>query len=161
MRKQFISSVVLFVLLPWLLPAQDGFKAVQNQVIEHTLKNGLRFLILPRHDAPVVSFHTFVNVGAVNDSRGITGLAHIFEHLAFKGTSDIGTKDYIKEKVALAALDRAWTAMRSESVKGLNCDSTKLKQLSEAFEKAQDAASALIENGEFDKAIEEQGLLVN
>ena len=157
MRRQSISSVVLFVLLPWLLPAQDGFKAVQNQVVEHTLKNGLRFLILPRHDAPVVSFHTFVNVGAVNESRGITGLAHIFEHLAFKGTTDIGTKDYRKEKVALETLDKTWTALRSESIKGVNCDTTKLKQLRAAFEKAQDVASALIENGEFDKAIEERG----
>jgi predicted Zn-dependent peptidase len=148
---------MLFGLVPWVLPAQDGFKAVQNQVVEHTLKNGLRFLILPRHDAPVVSFHTYVSVGAVNESRGITGLAHIFEHLAFKGTTDIGTKGYKKEKVALEALDKSWTAWRAEVVRGSAADSTKLKTLRDAFEKSQESASALVENGEFDKAIEEQG----
>ncbi len=157
MRKNSVRFLLLCALVPWVLSAQDGFKAVQSQVVEHTLKNGLKFLILPRHDAPVVSFHTYVNVGAVNESRGITGLAHIFEHLAFKGTTDIGTKDYKQEKVALEALDKSWTAWRAEEVKGAFVDSTKLKQLRDAFEKSQDAASALVENGEFDKAIEEQG----
>ena len=139
------------------LTAQDGFKAVQSQVVEHTLKNGLRFLILPRHDAPVVSFHTYVNVGSVNESRGITGLAHIFEHLAFKGTSDIGTKDYKKEKPALDALDKAWGAWRIEALKGAAADSSRMTELRTAFDKAQLRASDLIENGELDKVIEQQG----
>jgi len=139
------------------LTAQDGFKAVQSQVVEHTLKNGLRFLILPRHDAPVVSFHTYVNVGSVNESRGITGLAHIFEHLAFKGTSDIGTKDYKKEKPALDALDKAWGAWRTETLKGAAADSSRMTELRTAFDKAQLRASDLIENGELDKVIEQQG----
>ncbi|MBI3004919.1 MAG: insulinase family protein [Ignavibacteriales bacterium] len=85
MRKPFAVLIVLFLFVP-IVWAQDGFKEVQKQVVEFTLKNGLRFMVLPRHDAPVVSFHTYVDVGAVNESRGITGLAHVFEHLAFKGT---------------------------------------------------------------------------
>ncbi len=135
----------------------QGFKAVQNQVVEHTLKNGMKFIILPRHDAPVVSFHTYVNVGAVNESRGITGIAHIFEHLAFKGTSVIGTKDYKKEKVTLENLDKAWTTLREEEVKGTQADSIKLKKLKAEFEKAQGEAAKYVENNEFGQAIEEQG----
>jgi predicted Zn-dependent peptidase len=157
MRRRYALLLLACALAPSLLFTQDGFKAVQSQVVEHTLKNGLKFLILPRHDAPVVSFHTYVNVGAVNESRGITGLAHIFEHLAFKGTSDIGTKDYKKEKVALDALEKAWTAWRAESKKGAGVDSTKLKQLRAAFEQSQETATNLVENGEFDKIIEQQG----
>ena len=157
MRRRYGFYLVLCALLSSVLWSQDGFKAVQSQVVEHTLKNGLKFLILPRHDAPVVSFHTYVNVGSVNESRGITGLAHIFEHLAFKGTSDVGTKDYKKEKVALDALDKAWTAWRAENARGMAIDSSKLKQLREAFDKAQDAASGLVENGEFEKVLEQQG----
>ena len=155
-RRILILVLLCLLIIPWLW-GQVGFKAVQDQVVEHRLKNGLKFLILPRHDAPVVSFQTYANVGAVNESRGITGLAHIFEHLAFKGTSDIGTKDYRKEKIALDALDKAWAALREEEVKGARADSLKVKNLREAFEKAQDAAAALVENGEFDKVIEEQG----
>ena len=157
MRRRNVLFLLAWTLAPSLLFTQDGFKAVQNQVIEHTLKNGLKFLILPRHDAPVVSFHTYVNVGAVNESRGITGLAHIFEHLAFKGTSDIGTKDFKKEKTALDALDKAWTAWRAESKRGIAADSSKLRVLREAFDAMQEKASGLVENGEFDKIIEQQG----
>jgi predicted Zn-dependent peptidase len=157
MQKRIFAFLIVAVVCASALWGQDGFKAVENQVIEHTLKNGLKFLILPRHEAPVVSFHTYANVGSVNERPGITGLAHIFEHLAFKGTSDIGTKDYKREKVALAALDKAWSAWRDQQVRGGRADSAKLGMLHAAFEKAQDAASALVENGEFDKAIEEQG----
>jgi predicted Zn-dependent peptidase len=157
MRRRYAFLLLAWAVAPSLLFAQDGFKAVQNQVVEHTLKNGLRFIILPRHDAPVVSFHTYVNVGAVNENRGITGLAHIFEHLAFKGTSDIGTKNYKQEKPALDALDKAWTAWRAENKKGASADSSKLTKLRAEFEKLQESASGLVENGEFDKIIEEQG----
>ena len=100
MRKPSVRFLLLCALVPWILPAQDGFKAVQNQVVEHTLKNGLKFLILPRHDAPVVSFHTYMNVGSVDDPGGQTGLAHMFEHMAFKGTETIGTRDWPSEKKA-------------------------------------------------------------
>lgn len=157
MPKKFFAVVIASVFCVATLWSQEGFKAVENQVVEHTLKNGLKFLILPRHEAPVVAFHTYVNVGSVNERPGITGLAHIFEHLAFKGTTDIGTKDYKKEKIALATLDKAWSAWRQEQLKGNRADSAKLITLHATFEKAQDAASALVENGEFDKAIEEQG----
>ncbi|MEK6757173.1 MAG: pitrilysin family protein [Bacteroidota bacterium] len=155
-RRILVFLLLCLLVLPWLW-GQDGFKAVQNQVVEYKLKNGLKFLILPRHEAPVVSFNTYANVGAVNESRGITGLAHIFEHLAFKGTSDIGTKDYKKERAALETLDKAWAAWREEEAKGARADTVKLKTLRGAFEKAQDAAATLVENGEFDKALEEQG----
>ncbi|MBI4427622.1 MAG: insulinase family protein [Ignavibacteriales bacterium] len=156
MRKPIAVFLLLLLLTPvaW---SQDGFKDVQKQVVEFTLKNGLKFIVLPRHDAPVVSFHTYVDVGAVNESRGITGLAHIFEHLAFKGTTVIGTKDYRKEKIALEELDKVWTAWREEQDKGQRADSSKLSRLKAEFEKKQDACAKLVENNEFGQAIEQNG----
>lgn len=156
MRKYTAALILLVVLLSSVLVAQEGFREIEKQVVEFNLKNGLKFLVLPRHDAPVVSFHNYVAIGAVNESRGITGLAHIFEHLAFKGTSDIGTKDIKKEKVALDALDKTWTALRREYIKA-KPDSTKLASLKASFEKAQDEASKYVENNEFGQAIEENG----
>jgi predicted Zn-dependent peptidase len=147
----------LFLLCASTTLAQDGFKAVQNQVVEFTLKNGLKFIVLPRHDAPVVSFHTYVDVGAVNESRGITGLAHIFEHLAFKGTTVIGTKDYKKERIVLDELDKLWTSWREEQNKGERADTTKLSKLKADFEKKQDECAKLVENNEFGQAIEQNG----
>lgn len=157
MKKHFLLSVVLTGVLLWPAAwAQDGFKAVEKQVVEFNLKNGLKFLVLPRHDAPVVSFHTYVAIGSVNESRGITGLAHIFEHLAFKGTTDLGTKNFKQEKPALDALDKAWKAWREEEQK-MKPDSSKLATLHKEFEKQQQSASDLNDSEEFSRAIEQNG----
>jgi len=158
MKRIQLVLVSLFVfVLSAPVWAQDGFKDIEKQVVEVKLKNGLKFLVLPRHSAPVVSFHTYVDVGSVNEDRGITGLAHIFEHLAFKGTTDVGTKDYKKEKSALEVLDKAWKALRSEEQKNGRADSTKLAELQKDFDAKQEEASKWIENNEFGKAIEENG----
>ncbi len=151
-----IRILIAATLAMQLAAAQDGFKAVQSQVVEHTLKNGLKFLILPRREAPVVSFTTYVSIGSVNESRGITGLAHIFEHLAFKGTTDIGTKGYTKEKAALAALDKTWSALEQERLK-VNPDTAKLASLTAAFAKVQEAAMQYSDGDEFSRVIEQQG----
>ena len=150
------SSLCVSLLMAAGFAQQDGFKEIQKQIAEFTLKNGLKFIVLPRHDAPIVSFHTYVAIGAVNESRTITGLAHIFEHLAFKGTSNLGTKDYKKEKPLLDALDKAWEAWRAEQM-NLHPDSSKLASLRQAFDKAEIAASDQNDSEEFGRAIEQNG----
>ncbi len=60
----------------------------------HRLDNGWTFLIVERPVAPVFSFATYVDVGSAQEVPGITGLAHMFEHIAFKGTPEIGTTDW-------------------------------------------------------------------
>ncbi len=154
MKKLLFAALTL--LAPLLVSAQEGFRDVEKQVVEFTLKNGLKFLVLPRHESPVVSFHTYVDVGAVNESRGITGLAHIFEHIAFKGTTAIGTTNYKKEKVWLDAVDKSWTSLRAEETKG-KPDTSKLKDLRKEFEAMQDSASHYVVSNEFGQAIEENG----
>src|SRR5580704_9465377 len=86
------------------LSAQN-LKEFEKKVTEFTLPNGLHFLIVERHEAPVVSFHTFVNAGSMNDPAGLTGLAHMFEHMAFKGTETIGTTNWAEEKKALQSIE--------------------------------------------------------
>ncbi len=157
MKKRFFLFLIVFSVISISYAAEDGFTSVQSQVVEQTLKNGLKIIILPRHDAPVVSFHTYVDVGSVNEDRGITGLAHIFEHLAFKGTSTIGTKDYKKEKISLEKLDHAWETLRTEERKGDKADSTKLIQLRSAFEQTQAEASSYVVNNEYGQITEENG----
>src|ERR1700738_3936362 len=100
MRKN-LASVALVLALPLLLPAQS-LKEFEKKVTEFTLGNGMHFIILERHDAPVVSFNSYVNAGSVDDPKGETGIAHMFEHMAFKGTETIGTKNYPAEKRAMA-----------------------------------------------------------
>src|SRR5574340_53511 len=84
------------------LPARpQDLKQFEKTVSEFTLANGMHFIVVERHEAPVVSFQTYASVGAVNDPKGETGLAHMFEHMAFKGTSEIGSKNWPQEKKAM------------------------------------------------------------
>src|SRR6202051_4518046 len=97
-------SVALLAMWPCLLAGQS-LPEFEKKVTEFTLPNGLHFIICERHEAPVVSFHTYVNTGSVDDPSGKTGLAHMFEHMAFKGTAGIGSLNWPAEKKALHATE--------------------------------------------------------
>src|ERR1700751_2602809 len=90
----------LLLLAPVLASAQN-LKEFEKKVTEFTLANGMHFIVLERHEAPVVSFNTYVKAGSLDDPAGQTGLAHMFEHMAFKGTPWIGSKNWPEEKKAL------------------------------------------------------------
>lgn len=94
-------------------------RALEDRVAEFTLPNGLHFLVLERRVAPVVSCHTYANVGAFNEEDGHTGLAHLLEHMAFKGTAEVGTKDYKQEAPLLDALDEAFYSLRDAKQHGM------------------------------------------
>src|SRR3954452_21100682 len=96
-----------------LLPAQD-FKDLEKKVLDFTLPNGLRFLVVERHDNPTVAFRTHVAVGSVNDPAGASGLAHLFERLAYQGTGAIGSRDPGAEKNALEAVEEANDRLAAE-----------------------------------------------
>ena len=65
-----------------------------ERVTEFRLDNGMKFIVIENHEAPVVSFVTYADVGGVDEPDGQTGVAHFLEHLAFKGTKSIGTSNY-------------------------------------------------------------------
>ncbi len=75
-----------------------------ERVIEHRLANGLTVLMVERHQTPVVSINITFAVGGINEQVGQTGLAHLYEHMAFKGTRVVGTTSYAKEKPILDEL---------------------------------------------------------
>src|SRR5712664_2558542 len=103
----------LLLLVPLLASAQS-LKEFEKHVTEFTLGNGLHFIVLERHEAPVVSFHTYVNAGSVDDPEGKTGLAHMFDHMAFKGTETIGTKNWPEEKKAMDAIEATYDRLEQE-----------------------------------------------
>jgi predicted Zn-dependent peptidase len=126
-------------------------------VQEFTLPNGLRFLVVERHQAPVFSFCTVVNSGSANDAVGTTGIAHMMEHMAFKGTTRVGTSDYAAEKPLLDAEDRAWAAVLDERRRGARADSARLRTLETAFGGAEDAARKLVVSNEATQMVEQAG----
>src|SRR6266481_6852710 len=86
-------------------------------VVETNLANGMRLLMVERHDEPSVAGGWVAHVGSSNERPGITGIAHLFEHMMFKGTPTIGTKNYKKDLQIIAAQEKLRDEMRQEEAK--------------------------------------------
>ncbi len=134
-----------------------GLENVEKQVQTFTLANGLRFIVVERHQAPVFSYFTVVDAGSADDQIGTTGLAHMMEHMAFKGTTVVGTSDWKDEQPAIAAEDQAYAALLDEQRKGAKADTTKLAALMKAFKDAQGASAKYVVTNEATKLIEQAG----
>ena len=150
----------MLFLLPCLLAAQSVAelqKSFEKKVTEFTLANGLHFIVVERHDAPVVSFHTYMNVGSVDDPGGQTGLAHMFEHMAFKGTPTIGTKNWVAEKAAMDEVDLVYARLDAERNKGLRADPKKEAAIQAELEAAMERADSFVEPNEYDRIVESNG----
>ena len=136
--------------------AQD-LKSFEQKITTKVLPNGLTLILCERPDAPVFSYTTFIDAGDVNDPSGESGLAHMFEHLAFKGTSQIGTTDYAAEKVALAKVEDANDAYEAEYLKAVGRDENKLAELKKAFLAAQAEAEKFVVPNQFTDVAERNG----
>ncbi|MFO0775290.1 MAG: pitrilysin family protein [Nitrospiraceae bacterium] len=137
--------------------ASADMSALKDRVIEHRLSNGLRLLMVERHHAPVVSINVTFGVGGVNEITGQTGVAHLYEHMAFKGTQLLGTKDYEAERPLLDELDRlnaeleaARRPMAARAERGETPDATataKVAELEKRFAELQaKAGQYVVEN---------------
>jgi predicted Zn-dependent peptidase len=136
--------------------AQD-VASFEKRIAIKKLPNGLTILICERPEAPVFSFYTMVDAGSVQDPMGATGLAHMFEHMAFKGTDTIGTTDYAAEKPALEKVETAYAAYIAERDKTVGRDEAKLKELEKAWKDAIAEADKYVKSNEFSKIIEQNG----
>ncbi len=155
MRRAAIAAALFVALLASSLPAQD-LADFEKRTTVHRLANGWTFILVERHTAPVFSFATLVDVGSAQEVPGITGLAHMFEHMAFKGTTRIGTTDYEKEKVALAREAAAYEAWQAERLSPRR-DAEKLARLEQEFRTAQAEAGAYVVKNAFPDLIEREG----
>lgn len=157
MRHQRHSLTVSWLLISLLLlvadfPADAGGQSapgLADRVIKHTLANGLTVLLVERHQSPIVSINLTYGVGGINEHNGATGLAHLYEHMAFKGTPTLGTKDYAREKPLLEELDRIQqeieqTRERLRAEGQEESSSPALKQLRRQFTEAQERAGQFV-----------------
>ena len=135
--------------------AQDQ-ASFEKRLTVHTLANGYTFLILERPGAPVFSFATRVDVGSAQEVPGITGLAHMFEHMAFKGTPRLGTKDFAKEKVAIDELEASYMAYERARA-AVKPDQAEVDRLLKAFKEKEAAAQDFVVANAFDDAVSREG----
>ena len=158
------SDRIMRILLGlFLVPLWLG--AQQVAVKEHQLSNGMKVLLLERNDAPSISGGWVARVGSVDERPGITGMAHLFEHMMFKGTPTIGTKDYEKDIEIIAAQEKVRDAMRSEErrmremwrrgeitdLQDPDQKTAEWKQLNEEFKKLVEDHRKVIVKNEFDR----------
>ncbi|MBD2085394.1 pitrilysin family protein [Coleofasciculus sp. FACHB-542] len=133
---------------------QPYLDRVIQRVTEFRLDNGLKFIVLERHQAPVVSFYTYADVGGANEPNGQTGVAHFLEHLAFKGTTRIGTQDYKAEKPLLDRLDQLSEQIQAAKAAKKSAEVTTLQA---EFNKVEAEAAKYVKQNELGQIVEQAG----
>jgi predicted Zn-dependent peptidase len=136
--------------------------APRLNVVEHRLKNGMKFLIVERHVAPTVAAFTMFKVGGVNDPAGQTGIAHLLEHMMFKGTQTLGTLNYAAERPLMAREDRLSDELqrieyRTQSEPFYHPDPAVISRLKQELARVQAQEGRYIVENELDEAYDHLG----
>jgi predicted Zn-dependent peptidase len=156
LKRHILTPLALIFFLTAFVAAQD-VASFEKRITVKKLPNGLTLIICERPEAPVFSFFTLVDAGSAQDPMRETGLAHMFEHMAFKGTDKIGTTDYAAEKPALAKVEVAYAAYIRERDKSVGRDEARLRQLEKEWKDAVAAADKYVVPNQFGKIIEQSG----
>lgn len=125
-------------------------------VVRHELANGMTFLTLPRRQAPIVAVVVRFPVGSVNEHLGNTGIAHVLEHMLFKGSREIGTSDFRAEARLLAAADRVRDSLLWELALP-RPDTLRVERLASAVDLLEDSAWALAVPNEYSRILSAAG----
>ena len=148
-------SVILFALLTSFLSLEA--QQTPGEILpvrQITLDNGMRLVILKRPGPPTISFTVQFNVGGVNERLGTTGIAHLLEHMLFKGTTSVGTKNLEAELELYPWMDSAHDSLVEVRASG---DSVRTLELSERIAQLEDSAAVFIESNEFDHILTRAG----
>lgn len=139
---------------PMAQSIQPYLDRVAEAVTEFTLDNGMKFIVLERHQAPVVSFMIHANVGAVDEADGKTGVAHYLEHLAFKGTSRIGTENFGAEQALFTQMDALFEDFLAAQAAG---DTAKAAELQAKMADLQKEAASYIKQNQYGQIVQQAG----
>jgi predicted Zn-dependent peptidase len=137
----------VFVLMLCTFPLHAA--NLEDKVVEHTFKNGLKLLMVERHSSPTVSAWIRFKVGSVNERSDERGIAHLLEHMLFKGTKTLGTKDYAAEAPLLEQIEQTAQLMLAEEAKGNAADKVRLAALQDDLAKLEKQAGQYVVKDEF------------
>ncbi|HKR63250.1 MAG TPA: pitrilysin family protein [Thermoanaerobaculia bacterium] len=156
MRSIRSRLLVLLMLVTTSVAAQD-LASFEKRTQMRKLANGLTVIMMERHDAPVFSYATVVNTGSAQEVPGITGLAHMFEHMAFKGSDRVGTSDWNAEQKALAKVEETYAAYDVARRATTDRDEKRISDLEKAWKDAIAEADKYVVNDEFSQVIDRAG----
>jgi predicted Zn-dependent peptidase len=154
--RRLSTSFFLLLTITATLHAQD-LASFEKRTTVRKLDNGLTVIVMERPEAPVFSFTTIVNTGSAQEVPGITGLAHMFEHMAFKGTTKVGTSNYTAESAALDKVEEAYAAYDRARRDPVNHDEARIAELDKAWKAAIDEAQKFVVPNEFSKIVDRAG----
>ena len=124
-------------------------QGLAERVHEHTLKNGMKLLMVPRHTSPTVAAWIRFKVGSVDERSDERGLAHLLEHMLFKGTKTLGTRDYAAEKPLLDKIEQTAQRLMAEQIKREQADPKVTEQLSAELARLEKEAEKYVVKEEF------------
>jgi predicted Zn-dependent peptidase len=159
-KKSLRVILVMFALLAFSSSSSQltgqTLDKMKTQIQEKTLKNGMKIIVMEQHEAPVASFHVYADVGSAQEVEGITGISHILEHMAFKGSKTVGSKDFAAESKVLAELDQVYEKLSREEQR-IKPDPDLVKELKAKFEQLQQKAKEYVINNEYFDMVMQQG----
>jgi predicted Zn-dependent peptidase len=151
MLRAMITISILLVFL-----GEASAAGLAEKVQEHRLDNGATVLLVERHSSPTVSAYISFKVGSVNESNEQRGAAHLLEHMLFKGTKKLGTKDYAAELPLIEKIEAIGGEIdRLENQPAT--DPQQLDQLREELMQLQGQHRELVVKDEFSKIYAENG----
>ncbi len=155
--KRFLIVIFIVVFsISFLSGNSFNFDSVKKRITKFKLENGLTFILLEDHSVPIVSFVTYANVGSSDERIGIYGISHFLEHLAFKGTTEVGTRNPAKERAVLDKMDRIFNEILIERSR-INPDNEKIKKLKKDLDGVRNEASKFVVSNEFDTILKRNG----
>ena len=158
MRIRRLVPLALTALLAGAAAAgAQNLASFEKRTTVKTLDNGLTVVICERPEAPVFSFFTHVDAGGAQEVPGITGLAHMFEHMAFKGTDKIGTTNYEAEKTALAKVEKTYLAYDEARRREVGRDDKEVAAREKAWKDAVAEADKYVVKNEFGEIVDREG----
>ena len=115
-RAIFVGWLVLAVGVG-ICVAEDPASKIRLDVKEFKLKNGMQFLIVERPTTPQVACRVAIRAGSALEETGKTGIAHLLEHMMFKGTKNFGTLDFKKDQELQEQIEAAYQVVLAEEGK--------------------------------------------
>ena len=148
-----LVCILFLICIPRVVFSYD----LEKRVISYTLGNGLKILMVERHLSPTVSFYIRYRMGAVDEADGRTGTAHLLEHMLFKGTKTIGSKNIQKEEEILRNIVKIGESLDLEKMKGKGADKTRIESLTKELDALQNTHKKYFVENEIDRLYTENG----
>lgn len=161
MKKRLFALIVAAVMVLLLTSYASAAKDYTPDVKMKVFPNGLTLMVVERPQWPTVTCIRYHKVGSVNEYPGMTGAAHLLEHMMFKGTKNLGTWNYKAEKPIMEKIDRIVDEIDKERAKGLTAyhkpDKKKIRRLWQKVKKLQQEQKKYIRKNEISYIYKTQG----